>query len=133
MASPATPDDLPVLLDTNQVAAALNQDLYTTQRQLRDGLLPGIKLPSGRRRVRREDVEALLARPASTAQQRAELLDADTIAWLEELAAEAPPLTSEQRDTIRAAFRGGRNNQAVKSKDDARRLGNRENLPADRA
>jgi hypothetical protein len=46
---------------------------------------------------------------ASTpAQQRAELLGADTIKFLAELAANAPPLTDAQKDAIRAAFRGAR-------------------------
>jgi hypothetical protein len=35
------------------------------------------------------------------AQKRAELLDKDTIAYLDELAENAPPLTEEQRDVIR--------------------------------
>lgn len=39
------------------------------------------------------------------AKRRAELLSADTVRYLEELAAEAPPLTDEQRDIIRAAFK----------------------------
>jgi hypothetical protein len=38
-------------------------------------------------------------------ERRAELLGDETIAFLRELAANAPPLTEEQRDVIRAAFR----------------------------
>jgi hypothetical protein len=41
------------------------------------------------------------------AQKRAELVDDETRACLRELAAAAPPLTEEQRDVIRAAFKGG--------------------------
>jgi excisionase family DNA binding protein len=60
MATPTT-TDLPVLLDSHEIAAALHQSLDTTQRQLRDGLLPGIKLPGGRWRVKRSDLDALLS------------------------------------------------------------------------
>ncbi len=59
MATPA--DDLPAMLDSHEVAAALGQSLYRTQAQLRDGLLPGVKLPGGRWRCRREDIKAILA------------------------------------------------------------------------
>lgn len=41
------------------------------------------------------------------AQRRAELLSAETLAYLRQLAADAPPLTDEQRDEIRAAFSAG--------------------------
>jgi hypothetical protein len=101
--------DLPQLLDTSEVAAALRKDLYTIQRNLREGLIPGIKLPGGRWRVRRDVIEAILAGQSgqpTPAQQRAELLGDDTITFLRELAEKAPPLTEAQRDTVRAAFRG---------------------------
>jgi hypothetical protein len=39
------------------------------------------------------------------AQRRAELLDDETRAYLAELAENAPPLTEEQQDIIRVAFR----------------------------
>ncbi len=104
MATPAAADDLPELLDTKQVAAALKQDLYTTQQQLRDGVLPGVKLPGGRWRVRRADVQAMLA-PKTPAQRRRELLGDDVVEFVRDLAADAGPLTDEQRDVIRAAFK----------------------------
>jgi hypothetical protein len=95
------------VLDTHEIAAALRQSLDRTQAQLRDGLLPGIKLPGGRWRMRREDLLAILAGQTPTpAQQRAELLGADTVAFLAELA-NAGPLTEAQQDVIRQAFRVG--------------------------
>jgi hypothetical protein len=101
--------DLPLVLDTHEVAAALRKDVYTIQRNLREGLIPGVKLPGGRWRVRRDVIEAILAGQSSQktpAAQRAELLGEDTIKFLRELAEAAPPLTEAQKDTIRAAFRG---------------------------
>jgi hypothetical protein len=45
--------------------------------------------------------------PALTpAQQRRELLGDEAIEAIQQLAATAPALTSEQRDTIRQAFKG---------------------------
>jgi hypothetical protein len=44
MVDPATTDHtdhLPAVLDTHEVAAALNQSLYRTQHQLRTGMLAG--------------------------------------------------------------------------------------------
>ena len=46
------------------------------------------------------------AHTPTLAQQRAALLGGDTVEWLRELAANAPALTNEQKDAIRAAFRG---------------------------
>jgi hypothetical protein len=109
MAIPTTtPDDLPTLLDTHQVSAALGQDLFTTQRQLRTGVLPGFKLPAGRWRVKRSDIEAILAGQSTPAQRRRELLgdDAKTEAYIDRLVAEAPPLSEAQRDLIATVFRG---------------------------
>jgi Helix-turn-helix domain len=63
MATSPAPDDLPEVLDTHQVAAALHQSVYRTQAQLRDGLLPGIKRPGGRWRVRRDDIDAPATHP----------------------------------------------------------------------
>jgi hypothetical protein len=103
--------DLPQLLDTSEVAAALRKDLYTVQRNLREGLIPGIKLPGGRWRVRRDVIEAILAGQSgqpTPAQQRAERLGDDTITFLRELAEAAPPLSDAQKDAIRAAFRACR-------------------------
>jgi excisionase family DNA binding protein len=59
LASANTPVFDPVL-DAHQVATVLGQSLYTTQRQFRDGVLPGIKLPGGRWRMKREDLQAIL-------------------------------------------------------------------------
>lgn len=67
--------------------------------------LPGFKI-GNQLRFWPEDVEAALTREPKPAQERAKLLDADTISFLSELASAAPALTEEQRDTIRAAFRG---------------------------
>jgi hypothetical protein len=111
MASSATPalTDLPLVLDTTEVAAALRKDVYTVQRNLREGLIPGVKLPGGRWRVRRDVIEAILAGQSgqkTPAQQRRRLLGEDTIKFLHELAEAAPPLSDAQKDTIRAAFRG---------------------------
>jgi hypothetical protein len=60
---PAAAPDLPLpqVLDTHEVAAALRKDIYTIQRNLREGVIPGIKLPGGRWRVRLDVVEAILA------------------------------------------------------------------------
>jgi excisionase family DNA binding protein len=57
------------LLTSEEVAAAVRQDVNTVQRWARDGLVPAIKLPGGRWRFRREDIEAILRgeSPASAA------------------------------------------------------------------
>ena len=104
------PAAIPELFDTHEVAALLRQSLYATQKKLRTGEIPGIKLPGGRWRVRRDVIEAILAGQTgqpSPAAQRAALLGNDTIEALHALAAAAPALTDAQRDQIRAAFSGG--------------------------
>jgi hypothetical protein len=101
--------DLPSVLDTHEVAAALHKDVHAVQRDLREGLIPGVKLPGGRWRVRRDVIEAILAAESgqkTPAAQRAELLGQDTITYLRALAENAPPLTDAQKDTIRGVFRG---------------------------
>jgi excisionase family DNA binding protein len=55
------PADLPTTLTSNEVAAVMRQSLFTTQRKLRTGEIPGVKLSGGRWRVRRDVVEAILA------------------------------------------------------------------------
>lgn len=104
MVDPATTTDH--LMTSGEVAAALRQDLFTTQHQLRTGVIPGIKLPGGRWRVKRSDVLAILAGQSTPAQRRRELLGDDVVEFLAELAANAGPLTTEQRDVIASAFRG---------------------------
>jgi excisionase family DNA binding protein len=57
--------DEPTFLTPSEVTQALNDEgievsLTSVQRWLRNGRLRSIKLPSGHRRVRREDVAAIL-------------------------------------------------------------------------
>jgi excisionase family DNA binding protein len=110
MAQPATTPalkDLPEWLRLHEAAAVLRQDEQTTRQKLRSGQLPGTKI--GRRwRMRREDVEAILAGRKTPAQLRDERLGAEAAAFVEELVADAPPLSEEQRDIIRVALRGAR-------------------------
>lgn len=49
------------LLRRTQAAEILGVHPKTVDANARDGLLPFVKLPSGQRRYRREDVEAFLA------------------------------------------------------------------------
>jgi hypothetical protein len=46
------------------------------------------------------------------AAQRADLPGDDVVQHLRELAADAPPLTDEQRDVVAAAFRGAKPHEA---------------------
>lgn len=97
--------DLPALLSAAEVSALLRLDVHTVQRMLRDGEIPGgIKVSATRWRVPLESVEAILAGRCTPAQRRCELLGDDTMAFLAELAAGAPPLTEGQRDAIRVIF-----------------------------
>lgn len=48
-------------LTATEVAEEMSVHPETVRRWTRQGLLPAIKLPSGRRRYRREDVDALKA------------------------------------------------------------------------
>ena len=50
------------LLTTTQAAAMLKVTRQTVARWVRLDLLPAVRLPSGTLRIRREDVEKLLAR-----------------------------------------------------------------------
>lgn len=51
---------LPALLKASEVGALLNVSADTVLRWTREGDLPSITLPSGHKRFRRTDVEALL-------------------------------------------------------------------------
>jgi excisionase family DNA binding protein len=53
--------DVEVLMTTREVADQLRVHPGTVRRWLSDGLLPVVTLPSGQKRVRRADVDALLA------------------------------------------------------------------------
>jgi excisionase family DNA binding protein len=57
------------LLTAEEVAALVRLDVETVRRWAREGLIPSIKLPGGRRRFRRDVVDAVLAGeyPASVA------------------------------------------------------------------
>ncbi len=77
---------------------------------IRNGELRAIRLSRRMIRIRQSDFENWLSTLETTqssapAAQRRELLDPETIAFLSELAAAAPALSEEQKDTIRAAFR----------------------------
>lgn len=57
----ATPADL---LTATEAAAAWGVSVHTVRRWAKEGKVATISLPSGRRRYRRSDVEALLAEPS---------------------------------------------------------------------
>jgi excisionase family DNA binding protein len=48
------------LLDLHAVADELGCSFYTVDRLLRNGRLSFVRMPSGRRRVRREDLDAAI-------------------------------------------------------------------------
>jgi excisionase family DNA binding protein len=52
--------DEPTLLSPSEVAAELEVSPTSIRRWIRDGRLRAIRLPSGQRKVRRVDVEAIL-------------------------------------------------------------------------
>lgn len=70
--------------------------------------LPHVRVSARRIRFRRSDIDAYLDRQRTSARRERPKLDADTIAFLAELAAAASALTEEQKDVIRSAFRGGK-------------------------
>ena len=94
----APDDELPRYLDAPEVAAALRLHVETLYRVIARGDLPAVKV-AGRWRIRRQDVEALMAGPAMS-------LDARTRATVERWVDDAPPLSEKQKDIIAAAFRG---------------------------
>jgi excisionase family DNA binding protein len=109
MAQPATiPDlsELPEWLRLHEAAAVLRVDHHLLRRWLRDGTMPGTKIGS-RWRVRREDIQAIMAGRKTPAQRRAELLGEAVVAEIRRGNDGAPPLSEEQRDVIRGAFRQG--------------------------
>lgn len=57
---------LPRLLTVGQVAEILNVDVTTISDWARNGKIAFVTLPSGQRRYRREDIEAILAGTPST-------------------------------------------------------------------
>ena len=97
-------------LTVSDVVDVYNTSKATIYRLVKNGTLTFFKI-GNQLRFWPEDVEAALLnqplKPPTPAQQRAKLLGPDTIAFLSELAAAAPALTEEQKDQIRAAFRGG--------------------------
>lgn len=55
---------LPELMTVAEVAEALRLTDETVHRWAREGKLPFVSLPTGLKRFRREDIEAILARTA---------------------------------------------------------------------
>lgn len=53
----------PDLITTGEVATILHVTPSTVTRWAKEGKLPSVLLPSGRRKFRRNDVDALLAQP----------------------------------------------------------------------
>ncbi|CAM3377830.1 helix-turn-helix domain-containing protein [Mycobacterium colombiense] len=49
-----------VWIDSREAAEMLGQTSYTTREWLKAGQLRGVKMPGGRWRIKRSDVEALL-------------------------------------------------------------------------
>lgn len=53
--------DQPTFLSLPEAAAAFEVSLSSVRRWVKDGRLKAITLPNGRRRIRREDVDAILS------------------------------------------------------------------------
>lgn len=84
---------------TLQQAVAEGFAAYSTLRgYVADGRLPAVRI-GGRIKVRREDIDAL-ATPARQASTR------DVVTAVERIVAEAPPLTTQQREHL-AVILGG--------------------------
>ena len=104
--------DLTVAADTGDLTvAAVAAELGSTKRHVYRLIerrhLAAIKYGKQFIRVSRAELDAFKATYTIPAQDT-ELLDADTRAFLRELAAAATALTAEQRATISAVFQGGR-------------------------
>ena len=90
-------------ISPRQIAAELDISYPGACLLIRRGDLPGVKV--GRSlRVRRSDFDDYLNRRSTTPAQRRELLGEETVKFLADLAANAGPLSEEQRDVIRSAF-----------------------------
>ena len=94
------------LLSVRQVATIIGSSPQSVYNLIADKSLPAIQLGPRRTRIRRSDLDDYLSGRTAPVARRGKLLDAETIAFLSELADAAPTLTEEQKDTIRAAFRG---------------------------
>jgi excisionase family DNA binding protein len=86
-------------LSPREVATELGCDVQTIYNMIDRGDLPAIRYGTRFLRITRAALDTFKATHHTK-------LDADTIAFLSELAAAAPALTEKQKDTIRAAFRG---------------------------
>lgn len=92
-----------------EVAAELQSSERFVTERIKCGDLEAIRYGKRFTRIPRAALDAFKAAHSTVtpAQQRAEVLGEETVQAIAEKAAAAPALSEEQRDTIRAAFRGG--------------------------
>ena len=94
-------------LTVRETAAELNCTEKNVRNLIERGDLSAIRYGTRFVRVPRAALDEFRAAHSTTpAQQRAELLGEETVQAVAEIAAAAPPLSAEQEDTIRSAFRG---------------------------
>lgn len=101
-----TTDPAPSDLTISEVAAQLNCADKTVRNLIERGELTAIKYGQRFVRVEQSALDDFKARHRTPlAAERAEILGPETVAAIAESAAAAPPLTEDQQDTIRSAFR----------------------------
>jgi excisionase family DNA binding protein len=94
-------------LTVRETAAELNCTEKNVRNLIDRGHLAAIRYGTRFVRIPRAALDEFRAAHSTItpAQHRAELLGEETVQAVAETAAEAPPLSEEQRDTVRAAFR----------------------------
>lgn len=92
-------------LTVREVATELQSSKKFVYNAIERGELPAIRYGTRFLRIERAALDGFKAAHQTTSDQERARLDPDTVAFLSELAAAAPALSEEQRDTIRAAFR----------------------------
>jgi hypothetical protein len=103
----STATGLPEMVELGDLVPVLHKTPLTLQRMARAGQIPGAVRVGRRWLVPTENVRAMLrAKEPTPADRRRELLGESAIEFLAALAAAAPKLTPEQRDTIRSIFAG---------------------------
>lgn len=102
-----TDDYFPEVLTSAEVAATLRCGEWLVQKMCREGEFDGAFRVGRLWRIPRQAVLDHMKVGPSPAERRRELLGDDTIEFLQQLAASAPPLSEAQRDLIRGIFAGG--------------------------